>query len=580
VAVRDRGVPALIAFALLALAHTWPLARHPSTLSRVDSADAVTNYWILAWDAHALVSQPLRLFDANAFYPEPRTLAYSEHLIVQGVMGAPLAWLGASPVLAYNVLVWVGLTLTGWAWYWLLVRWTNDRAAGLLAGSLAAFNAHTLTSLVHMQALHVEFLPFAIAALDRVLAGRDETLHGLRGFLRVFATPRLPSSCLAARGDLRHGLQGARFRDGLKLAVWFALQALCSSYLLASSIVALAAGALVRVGEWWRQRWTVGTALVLAGALAAVLCAPFLWPYYRASQDVGLRRPYEEVMGFRGRAVNYLATGARFHYAAWSEPYYARANAAMFPGFVGLTLAAVAVGCGIAWRDRRARMLLAAGVAGVALSFGPALPGYSVLYDWLPLLRGLRAVARFGFLGLVAVAVLAGFGLAWLRVRWKAQALSRTASGVLAGLVVVAANVENARVPMAFTPFEGIPAIYDRLAAVPHAVVAEFPFPPPERMDRNVRAMLASTRHWHPILNGYSGFLPPSYVRHFEAFASFPSPSAIAALRAARVTHVVVHADELPHAVAALNGQPGVRLMAADRTIRIYALGGTRPEVE
>lgn len=334
-ALRDRGVPALIAFALLALAHTWPLVRHPATLSRVDSADAVTNYWILAWDAHALVSQPLRLFDANIFHPEPRTLAYSEHLIVQGVLGAPLAWLGASPVLVYNVLVWVGFTLTGWAWYWLLVRWTNDRAAGLLAGSLAAFNAHTLTSLVHMQALHVEFLPFALAALDRVLGG-------------------------------------ARLRDAIKLSIWFALQALCSSYLLASTVVVLIAGALVRVGEWWKERRSVAAALAVAGVLGAVLCAPFLWPYYRASQDVGLRRPYEEVIGFRGRAVNYLATGARVHSEAWSEPYYTRANAAMFPGVVGLALAAVALSCGIAWRDPRTRMMLAAGVAGVALSFGPA----------------------------------------------------------------------------------------------------------------------------------------------------------------------------------------------------------------
>lgn len=29
---------------------------------------------------------PLHLFDANIFYPEPRTLAYSDHLIVEGMM--------------------------------------------------------------------------------------------------------------------------------------------------------------------------------------------------------------------------------------------------------------------------------------------------------------------------------------------------------------------------------------------------------------------------------------------------------------------------------------------------------------
>ena len=49
------------------------------------------------------------------------------------------------------------------------------------------------------------------------------------------------------------------------------------------------------------------------------------------------------------------------------------------------------------------RHAFAAGAAGVALSFGPALPGYAALYHWLPLLQGVRGAARFGFLGLVAV---------------------------------------------------------------------------------------------------------------------------------------------------------------------------------
>ena len=58
---------------------------------------------------------PAHLFDANICYPERDTLAFSEPLIVPALMGAPLAWLGASPVLVYNVVLILGFALTAWA---------------------------------------------------------------------------------------------------------------------------------------------------------------------------------------------------------------------------------------------------------------------------------------------------------------------------------------------------------------------------------------------------------------------------------------------------------------------------------
>ncbi len=99
--MRDRltfPIASLAFFVLLAVVHTWPLATAPGRLSRNDTADTVHHEWILAWDAHQLAHDPRHLFDANIFYPEPDTLAYSDHLIVQGVIAAPLFWLGASPV--------------------------------------------------------------------------------------------------------------------------------------------------------------------------------------------------------------------------------------------------------------------------------------------------------------------------------------------------------------------------------------------------------------------------------------------------------------------------------------------------
>ena len=93
------------------------------------------NTWIVAWVIHQAPRAPLQLFNANIFYPEPNTLAYSEALLVQSAMGAPLVWAGASPVLTYNILLIAGFALTGWAACLVLVRWTGDWWAGLAGAS-------------------------------------------------------------------------------------------------------------------------------------------------------------------------------------------------------------------------------------------------------------------------------------------------------------------------------------------------------------------------------------------------------------------------------------------------------------
>jgi hypothetical protein len=234
-------------------------------------------------------------------------------------------------------------------------------------------------------------------------------------------------------------------------------------------------------------------------------------------------------------------------------------------------LALVALGTGLAWQDRRARMWLAIGLVGAALSFGPALPGYALLYEAVPVLKGIRAVARFALLPLLAIGVLAAFGLAAVRTRLASAGHARAAQ-VLGVMAVVAVNAENTRAPMAFVPFEGIPAVYAALAHEPDAVVAELPFPEPERVAANAVAVHASIAHWRPLLNGYSGYTPKSYVEHFLAFQGFPDPSSIEALRHAGVTHIVVDLAKVRDAVAALQKIDGVTLTAADTQRRIYRI--------
>lgn len=181
-------------------------------------------------------------------------------------------------------------------------------------------------------------------------------------------------------------------------------------------------------------------------------------------------------------------------------------------------------------------MLAAIALVAVALSFGPALPGYALLYRVFPLLQGIRGAARFGELALLALALLAGFGAAAIRAR-----VGGRAGLVLIVAATIVANVEALRAPLELTAFRGVPAVYDNLAREPGAIVAEFPMPAPEAFQVNAAYQLNSTRHWRPLVNGYSGFVPASYVEHYRALRVLPEPPAIDVLRRLGVTHIVVH---------------------------------------
>jgi hypothetical protein len=80
------------------------------------------------------------------------------------------------------------------------------------------------------------------------------------------------------------------------------------------------------------------------------------------------------------------------------------------------------------------------------------------------------------------------------------------------------------------------------VAAIPAPVVlAEFPFHRAEEAHLDAPYVLASTAHWHRLVNGYSGFIPDSYARRAEALSHFPDEGALAELHRLGVTHVLVH---------------------------------------
>jgi hypothetical protein len=491
----------------LAILHTWPLATSPGVLSRNDNGDAQLNEWILAWIAHTLPRHPFHLFDANIFYPAKDVLAFSEPHIVTDLLGAPVAWLGGSPVLVFNLMVLAGFALTAFAGYAVMYAWTRDRTAALLTGSAIAFNTHTLTRLAHVQALHLYGLPLALFASDRLIVS-------------------------------------ARLRDAVWLSLWIAILAYTSGYLFVFAVVMIAIVLIVRAGEWIGRAPAVLGRFAAAAIISAAAIAPLAIPYQRAAREQGMVRSLEAVAEFSATPKGYLAAAGTIHINTWSARFFKDPVDSFFPGFVLIALSAAAIWHVVRQSDAghgvtrpRVAMLLAIATAGFVLSLGLQTPLYGWLYRVFPLMHGLRAAARFGNLFLLGLAILAGLGLAALRASWPR---SRVAT-VGAALLVVAVNAEALRAPFEYRRFAGIPNLYSMLIDEPDVVLVEVPFYPRQAVFENAEYVLNSTAHWRKLMNGYSGYTPATYVDYSNVFWYFPQDHAIEAMRRAGVTHVMVH---------------------------------------
>ncbi len=518
-------------FLAMTVVQTWPLASDPAHLSRNDNADTVLNEWALSWVAHQAVRDPLHLFDANIFYPERYTLAYSESMIVQAAMAAPLLWSGLSPVLVYNLLVIAGFALNGFVMTWVMRRWTGDMPASIAAGILFAFNSNILTRLPHMQALHVEFLPVALLAWDLLL--REE-----------------------------------RVKHALLFGAAVALQSLTSVYLLVFTFSAVSAAVIARASEWAGSRFRRVVPLVLlAAVVAAAMTVPFLLPYLWTHEQQGFERSLDDARNLAATLGSYLASPSQLHYGLWSHRWF-DSPSALFPGVTAVLLALVAIVRGVAFRDRRARLGLALLVCGLLLSFGPKVPGYSVLFTYVPLFRVVRVVSSFGYIALVGLAIVAGYGMMELRAIAGMRAWRPVAAAVFCALFV-----EPLSAPLELVRFTGIPHIYDLLKDDHDAVVVEVPFYTASAGFQQAGYMLSSTRHWRPMLNGYSGYRPASYYETADALAGFPSAASLAWLRQRGVTHLFVqlgaYGDDVPSRLAEM---PGVFQVASDRGIALYRI--------
>lgn len=487
-----------LGFVLVTIVVTWPQASVVTTQTH-GHHDALFSMWRLSWIAHALSTSPASLFDAPIFWPIEGTLAFSDAVLLQGLVAWPLLASGVPALPVYNVLLLAGPWASALGAYLLTRRLTGSGGGAMIAGLVFGFAPYRIEHAMHLELQWSQWMPLALWALHRTWTS-------------------------------------GRFTDGALTGLCVLLQFLSCIYygvFLALFLV------LVAPVLWWRQRPAQPSRVALALVVGALLVAPALiayaMPYRESHAQVGGRSP-EEIARWSATPASYLSTPRENRlYGSWTE-HLGAPEARLFPGAVAIALALIAL-----WRPDRMVVVYAWGlVCAVMMSFGTNTPAYGLALAAIPPLEGLRAPARFAMLAMLAVAVLAGFG--WSRL---VRNRPRSTAAALGMVAAVAMTAEYASVFGPLHPWpQRAPMYANWLATQPPGVVLELPVPVGHALPLfEAEWSYLGTFHGHPLINGYSGYYPRPYLDLLGPLRGFPSSESLWALDKRDVRYVVLHED-------------------------------------
>jgi hypothetical protein len=490
-------------FVVLTAVFTYPLSLHPGSFVVPGDADTDLFMWTLAWGTHALFTRPWDLFEANIYYPQHYTLAYSENLVGSVPFAAPVLWLTGNPVLALNAVALSSVALCGIGAYLLARRLGASTSAAVLCGMIFAFSPSRFYRYGQIHLTTVQWIPFALAYLHAYFTGSRP--RDLRIALAFFTLQVLATG---------HG--------AVYLVLAFAVVLLHELFVRRDPRLLLRAA---------RDAGVPGLLILLPVAVLAV-------PYRIVQEEMGLRR---SLQNWAAVPESFLASPAHLpaRLNTWlaGMPVNDTATAFMFPGYLPLLLALAALP--LAWRGRGRVVLpyLAITVLAVLLAAGPPISLWPHVY-WMPVLNFIRVPSRFIILATLGVAVLAATGF---------DALLRARAAKTVRLVTVAAALflvlEFATMPFTGKPYTvEIPHIDRWLATRPQPfAVAEIPVRANDRW--HTRYMLHSMAHWQKTVHGHSGIRAALHDELYGQLREFPDDEGIANLLRLGVDYLVVHTD-------------------------------------
>lgn len=509
-------------FTALTALFFWRYAWSPTTTVS-DPGDPLFLMWTMEWVRSALFRSPSQLFDAPMFHPLPDVLAYSDPLIPQALLGAPLRLVGFGPVAAYNVVYLGGIAASGVLVARLFLRLTGDRVAAVAGAVVATYPVLRLFHLAHMQMEVTMFLPLVLLLVHRIVERPGTRLALALGV----------SVAVAALASLYYGFFLALLLPFFALAAW-----LVSKERSPRALVALAG----------------------AGAIAGLALLPVARVYTRAIGHLALPRSEK---GFSD-LVDFFALPEFSIVGRWfpslvvhnSGPEWVGGGSAVLLPFAAIAIAVAAIQ---KLRHRApfpgwARSVLpyvTLGCLALSLALGPeirfrgrVIAGNPFGYiTRLPGAKEIRDYQRAGFLVALAGGALIAVVLAELKRRRRGYRYELALTIVGVTTVVPAFSTD---LP-AYRPArpETLDPVYGWIEAQPNPFVF-LETPLPDRGEREaLDYMWAAIFHKKPMVHGFSGYLPLSDGMLRGEELGIDRPDFFRTLAVAGATHLVVHTKRL-----------------------------------
>lgn len=575
----------------------------------ISPVDPLLNTWIIAWNVHQLQINPLNLFHANIFFPLSNTLAFSEHLIVPSLIAMPAVIISKNPIFGYNLLQLLSFVLSGFAAYLLVFHLTKNRKAALIGGIIFAFHPFRFRQIGHIQNIMVFWMPLCLLYLHKlrknprtkyvVLFALFFILQALScGYLGVFL------SLIVAVAFLYY------FLFIPKNKILSVIKKVTVAAVLAMIIIGLFLYPYLKVKEEHRfERSEKNNIMFSANILGYAIISRFnenvfYHTFSRNLRRIMMRTDEEKIRPigrglFPGIVTIFLVLFAFFIPALSKDSHVLRNSSGIKKYFLrvekvvhtllfidflliiavvvtrkaGLTLPVslllllltIKVCLGrftlrnkigdekYALIDRNYYLFM--GVLTLILSLGPRFflithnfgkGPYALLYKYLFFFKGIRVPERFGIMTMLAVSVLAGYGV--VRV---SKLLKRRGQIILFFIVSGLLVYEYICIPLPSVHISREPAeVYKWLAEDQGDYgILEYPL---ETQQQNKYYMYWSTFHWKKLVNGSSGFNPPIISRMrvlTRDKKTFPNKMLLRAIKSSiPVKYLILHLESFSEA--------------------------------
>ncbi len=513
-------------YGLLAIAATRPLMDSWTTAIPQGTENSATvplfNLWTMRWNIDRLEARLNGYWDAPIFQPANNTFAFSEpQPLMMGM--APVLWCGGSWAAAFNLYLWLGISLAGVFANRLVYRMTNSAFAAWFGGAMLVLLPYT-----HWMLGLIQLVP---------MFGVVGTIYALTTF------GESPSV-------------GRSFLLGTAFAFTYWLcnyHGLFLSLLLLLSGVWLLGRNLFKLGTWIK--------LLPGAAWCMLLIGPMIYQQRQVAAERQWERPADLIRTQSAEWGDFTATPwpQLLPIPELVDPH--RKGWMLSPGYLKMGLAVIGVCFGLCVSRLRWLTVFLMQFTLLALVFAMGLKfqlGEWTPYDWIrqhyPGLKLARNVFRFVVFAQVGIVLLASLGLAGL---WRGllkgaksvsdqSALPRRLSLVLTiGFLAV---IEVWPDPQTLVELPNLKMnqawiTWIKTNTPPDAVLACVPFPKAVNapdFHQTTLWMNFGLDHQRPLVNGYSGFFPNRYWDLQEAMANFPDEQSLTLLEENGTQYCVV----------------------------------------